>query len=152
MAKVSEAVTSKLPLSVAPSEYRPRTLAVDEVAVLKLLNFMSEYASIIVTSREFIEVDGEIPYTLRQMTLDEAYELYTNDLGERKISKNEKTLMPCSVLLQTEYYGENVCVGVPIILGKKGMEEIIIVELNEVEKQSLATAISHNHELIESMK
>jgi hypothetical protein len=65
----------------------------DKNNILKLLSFMSEYASIIVTSREFLEIDGENPYTLRQMTLDEAYELFINNLEKRKVSKKEKTLI-----------------------------------------------------------
>jgi hypothetical protein len=65
----------------------------DKEKILTLLSFMSEYASIIVTSREYLNIDGEISYTLRQMTLDEAYELFINNLDKRKISKQDKTVI-----------------------------------------------------------
>ena len=65
----------------------------DKETILKLLGFLSEYASIIVTSRELIEIDGENNYTLRQMTLDEAYELFIINLDKRKVSKEEKVLI-----------------------------------------------------------
>ncbi|WP_019029153.1 SIR2 family protein [Colwellia piezophila] len=65
----------------------------DKDKILTLLSFMSEYASIIVTSREYLKIEGEIPHTLRQMTLDEAYELFINNLGKRKISKQDKAII-----------------------------------------------------------
>ncbi|WP_114327323.1 SIR2 family protein [Candidatus Colwellia aromaticivorans] len=65
----------------------------DKTNILDLLSFMSEFSSIIVTSREFLKIDGEIPYTLRQMTLDEAYDLFINNLEKRKISKKEMILV-----------------------------------------------------------
>ena len=65
----------------------------DKGQILELLSFMSEFSSIVVTSREFLKVDGEIPYTLRQMTSDEAFELFTKRLGNRKLSPKETKLV-----------------------------------------------------------
>ena len=45
-----------------------------------------------------------------------------------------KKIYPCSVYLEGEYGQSDICLGVPVILGKNGIEEIISVELNEEEK------------------
>ena len=65
----------------------------DRSQILNLLNFMSEFATIIVTSRERLNIDGEIQHTLRPMTLDEAFELFISNLDGRKLSINEKLLV-----------------------------------------------------------
>jgi hypothetical protein len=65
----------------------------DKEQILNLLNFMSEFAIIMVTSRELLNIDGEIPHTLRPMTLDEAFELFVLKLGQRKLSVKEKKLV-----------------------------------------------------------
>ena len=53
------------------------------------------------------------------------------------IVKDKKRILPCSVLLQGEYGIKNTVVGVPIKLGKKGMEEIINIKLTPEEQTSL---------------
>ena len=47
---------------------------------------------------------------------------------------NEKLLLPCSALLEGEYGHSDVCVGVPVILGKEGIEKVVEIELTEEEK------------------
>ncbi|UOF94199.1 MAG: malate dehydrogenase [Bacteroides sp.] len=46
---------------------------------------------------------------------------------------DQKRIFPCSVLLQGEYGLEDICIGVPVKLGVKGVEEIIELKLNEHE-------------------
>lgn len=41
--------------------------------------------------------------------------------------------MSCSVLLEGEYGIKNTFVGVPVILGKEGLKEIIELDLNDEE-------------------
>jgi len=53
------------------------------------------------------------------------------------ITSNEKRVFPCCVKLEGEYGLENVFVGVPIILGKNGMERIIELHLTDEEKNLL---------------
>lgn len=65
----------------------------DKKQILQLLSFMSEFAIILVTSRELLNIAGEIPHTLRPMTLDEAFELFISNLGKRKLSIKEKKLV-----------------------------------------------------------
>ena len=46
-------------------------------------------------------------------------------------------MFPCSVLLEGEYNLNDLSIGVPVILGKNGVEEIIELELDDLEKASL---------------
>ena len=47
---------------------------------------------------------------------------------------DEKKLISCSALLDGEYGESDLCIGVPCILGKNGIEKIVEIELNEEEK------------------
>lgn len=49
------------------------------------------------------------------------------------ILNDRKRLMPCSVLLEGEYGQNNVCIGVPCIIGKQGVEAIVDLQLNGTE-------------------
>ena len=53
------------------------------------------------------------------------------------IVKDKKRILPCSVLLQGEYGIKDTVVGVPIKLGKKGMEEVIKIKLTPEEQSAL---------------
>ena len=50
------------------------------------------------------------------------------------ILHNQKKMIPCSVALEGEYGEEDICIGVPVILGSNGIEEIVDLPLNEDEK------------------
>jgi len=54
------------------------------------------------------------------------------------IVKDKKRILPCAVWMQGEYGLSDTCVGVPVKLGKKGMEEIIQITLNAEEQSALA--------------
>ena len=45
------------------------------------------------------------------------------------IACDHKKIFPCSALLDGEYGLSDLCIGVPVVLGKNGIEEIIILEL-----------------------
>ncbi len=47
---------------------------------------------------------------------------------------NEQKLISCSALLEGEYGESDLCIGVPCVLGKGGIERIVEFELNEEEK------------------
>jgi malate dehydrogenase len=51
------------------------------------------------------------------------------------IAKNKKAILPVSALLDGEYGYNDVCIGVPCVLGHDGMEKIIELKLDESEKQ-----------------
>jgi len=53
------------------------------------------------------------------------------------IVRDKKRILPCAVWLQGEYGLSDVVVGVPIKIGRKGMEEIIQIKLAADEKAAL---------------
>jgi malate dehydrogenase len=53
------------------------------------------------------------------------------------IVKDKKRILPCAVWLQGEYGMKDVVVGVPIKIGKNGMEEIIQIKLTADEQAAL---------------
>lgn len=53
------------------------------------------------------------------------------------IVKDKKRILPCAVYLQGEYGLKDTFVGVPVKLGKKGVEEIIQIKLNPDEQAAL---------------
>ena len=55
----------------------------------------------------------------------------------QSICCDQKKMFPCSVLLEGEYNLNDLSIGVPVILGKNGVEEIIELELDDLEKASL---------------
>jgi malate dehydrogenase len=50
------------------------------------------------------------------------------------ILNNQNKMIACSVLLEGEYGQSDICLGVPCIIGKNGVEEIVDVKLNDAEK------------------
>jgi malate dehydrogenase len=55
--------------------------------------------------------------------------------------KDEKRLLPCAVYLNGEYGVSNVYAGVPVIIGKEGVEKIEQIELDEKEKKEFMNSI-----------
>ena len=53
------------------------------------------------------------------------------------IACDQQKMFPCSVLLEGEYGLNDLCIGVPVILGKNGIERIVQINLNEAEKSHL---------------
>ena len=53
------------------------------------------------------------------------------------ILKNKKKIIPCSVYLDGQYGLNDICIGVPCIIGENGVEEIINLDLNLSEKNKL---------------
>ena len=55
--------------------------------------------------------------------------------------KNEKKLLPCAVQLNGEYDVNNVYAGVPVVIGKDGVEKIEKIDLDENEKKAFIHSI-----------
>ncbi len=51
---------------------------------------------------------------------------------------DQKKMMPCCVALDGEYGQSDICIGVPVILGKSGWEKIVSLDLNDAEKAEFA--------------
>lgn len=58
------------------------------------------------------------------------------------IACDQKKIFPCSALLEGEYGLSDLCIGVPVVLGKSGIEKIVEIDLNDAEKDHLATSAS----------
>lgn len=72
------------------------------------------------------------------------------------IINDQKKMIPCSVLLEGEYQQQDLCIGVPCIIGKNGLESIVDVKLNDKEQakfdQSTAAVKSMNEALDDVLK
>ncbi|MDX1761902.1 MAG: malate dehydrogenase [Christiangramia sp.] len=53
------------------------------------------------------------------------------------IACDQKKMFPCSALLDGEYGLNDLCIGVPAILGKDGLEKIVELELDDAEKNKM---------------
>ena len=70
------------------------------------------------------------------------------------ILNNKKKIIPCSVYLEGQYGLRDICIGVPCIIGKKGIEEIIDLDLNSSEKNKLnesANAIANMNKSLKDL-
>ena len=68
------------------------------------------------------------------------------------ILKDKKKILPCSVCLQGEYAVSDLFLGVPIKLGRRGMEEIIEVGLDPDEQAALSNSARAVKGLVEDLK
>lgn len=68
------------------------------------------------------------------------------------ILKDKKKILPCAAYLEGEYGISGLFVGVPVKLGKNGVEQIISLKLTAEEKQALAKSAAAVQELVEAMK
>lgn len=53
------------------------------------------------------------------------------------IVRDEKKMMPCCVSLEGEYGMNDICLGVPVIIGRNGWEKIVDYQLNEEEMAAM---------------
>ena len=70
-------------------------------------------------------------------------ECYLNDM---------KKELPCAASLNGEYGFKDIYAGVPVVIGKGGVEKIIEIKLTDREKKSFATSINSVKELFEAAK
>lgn len=53
------------------------------------------------------------------------------------IACDQQKMFPCSALLEGEYGLNDLCIGVPVILGKNGIEKIVEIDLDDAEKAKM---------------
>ena len=53
------------------------------------------------------------------------------------IACDQQKMFPCSTLLEGEYGLNDICIGVPVIIGRNGIEKIVEIDLNDAEKAKL---------------
>ncbi len=68
------------------------------------------------------------------------------------ILKDKKKILPCAVFLEGEYGINNLFVGVPVKLGKNGVEQIIEISLTNDERAALQKSAAAVQELIDVLK
>jgi malate dehydrogenase len=66
------------------------------------------------------------------------------------IVKDEKRIFPCCAFLEGEYGINNLCVGVPTVLGKNGIEKIIELKLKKAEKALLEESVAAVKEIVDA--
>jgi malate dehydrogenase len=74
-----------------------------------------------------------------------SYEMVAAILGDKQ------KILPCAVYLQGEYGLSDLFVGVPCLLGRKGMERVIELELSDAEKAELAKSAEAVRELVNAL-
>jgi len=70
------------------------------------------------------------------------------------IIRNEKKVFPCCVSLEGEYGQNDICLGVPVVIGKGGWERIIDYKLNEEEMAAFnksADAVRNMNQVLDTM-
>jgi malate dehydrogenase len=70
------------------------------------------------------------------------------------IVNNQRKMIPCSVYLEGEYNQDDICIGVPCIIGNSGISAIVDVKLNEVEQEKLnqsAVAVRNMNEALKEV-
>lgn len=68
---------------------------------------------------------------------------------------DHKKLVPCCVYLEGEYGENDICMGVPVILGKHGWERIFEMKLNEEEQAAFkksADAVRKTNDVLKEIK
>jgi malate dehydrogenase len=56
------------------------------------------------------------------------------------IIKDQKKMIPCAASLEGEYGMDDIMIGVPVIIGKNGIEKVVELDLNDDEKALLAAS------------
>jgi malate dehydrogenase len=64
--------------------------------------------------------------------------------------KDEKKQLPCAAYLDGEYGAKNIYAGVPVIIGKNGVEKVIEIELSKDEKTNFDNSIKAVEELFDA--
>ena len=70
------------------------------------------------------------------------------------IVKDQKKLIPCSVYLQGEYGLKDITIGVPVVVGRNGIEKIIPMDLNAEELElfhNSAKAVKENEDTLKDL-
>ena len=53
---------------------------------------------------------------------------------------DQKKIFPCSTLLEGEYGLNDICIGVPVVLGRNGIEDVVQLDLTDAESEHLNTS------------
>ena len=72
------------------------------------------------------------------------------------IVKDKKRILPCAAYCESEYSvgtkGDGYFVGVPVVLGKNGVEKVVQIDLVSGEQKLMAESVSHVKDLVATVK
>ena len=68
------------------------------------------------------------------------------------VVKNKRSVIPVSTLLEGEYGCDDVCIGVPAIVGSEGVKKIIELKLNSSEQEIFNKGINSVKEAIKALE
>ena len=66
--------------------------------------------------------------------------------------KDKKRVLPCAACLNGEYGVKNIYVGVPVVIGDKGVERIVEIELSGAEKEMFNKSAAAVQTLVDACK
>lgn len=70
------------------------------------------------------------------------------------ILRDEKKIIPCCVYLNGEYGQKDICIGVPVVIGRNGWEKIVNFRLNKEEKalfEKSAAAVRNMNDVLKTL-
>lgn len=70
------------------------------------------------------------------------------------ILHDQKKLLPCCVYLEGEYGQKDICIGVPVVVGKNGWEKVVDFQLNDEEKalfEQSAAAVRKTNDILKTL-
>ena len=65
---------------------------------------------------------------------------------------DKKRVLPCAAWLNGEYGVKGLYVGVPVVIGAKGVERVVEIELNSAERAMFEKSVSSVQGLVEACK
>ncbi len=68
------------------------------------------------------------------------------------IIRDKRRILPCAAYCEGEYGIEGLFVGVPCVIGKAGVEEVLEIDLTDDESKLLSESAAHVAELVEVVK
>ena len=71
------------------------------------------------------------------------------------IIRDQKKVVPCCAYLEGEYGQQDICIGVPVVLGKNGVEKVLELNLNADEKalfEKSAEAVRKTNAILKEIK
>ena len=66
--------------------------------------------------------------------------------------KDQKKQLPCAVYLDGQYGAKDIEAGVPVIIGKNGVEQVVEIQLSQKEKEDFDNSIKSVQELFDAAK
>ena len=66
--------------------------------------------------------------------------------------RDKKRVLPCAAYLDGEYDVKDMYVGVPVVIGEKGVERVLEIEMSKVEREMFAKSVASVKSLIEACK